>query len=111
MAWRSFDDGRSIGTRGSENGFIICDEENDLGARISLEREGSSAPNSITCGIYGWMMHTRFFGSPDEAQPQFEKMKTEIDAILKNIPLKSEASRDHVSAVSDAITKFIKQFP
>ena len=34
-----------------------------LGARITLERDCRVAPFAITCGIYGWMMHTRFFSS------------------------------------------------
>lgn len=37
--WYSFDNGSTIGTDGSENGVIIKDEEHELGARITLEKD------------------------------------------------------------------------
>jgi len=46
--------------RGSEGGVIVRDEEHALGARITLETGCGIAPYAITCGIYGWMMHTCF---------------------------------------------------
>lgn len=49
--WSSFDEGHSLGTRGSENGIILRDEEHIEGARITLERDGDNAPFSVTMGI------------------------------------------------------------
>lgn len=48
--WYSFDEGRSIGLRGTEEGVIIRDDEHPEGARITLERDGRT-PFAITCGI------------------------------------------------------------
>ena len=62
MSWQPFDDGKTIGQRGSEKGIIVGDEEHLEGARVTLEQDGEAAPYAITCGIYGWMVHTRFFG-------------------------------------------------
>jgi hypothetical protein len=50
MAWRAFEDGRTIGRRGSEQGVILRDDERDDGARIALERDGLRAPLAISGG-------------------------------------------------------------
>jgi hypothetical protein len=76
--WHAFDGGATMGTRGSEHGIILCDEEHGLDARITLERDGSVAPFSITCGVYGLMLHTRFFEGEDEARTEFAAMKVEL---------------------------------
>ena len=76
--WYAFDSGNSIGQRGSESGTIIRDEEHGDGARITLERDGQTAPFSITCGIYGWMVHTRFLGKKPEAEREFVRMRTDL---------------------------------
>jgi hypothetical protein len=34
-----------------------------------------TAPAAITCGVYGWMVHTRYFASLDSAQAGAEEMK------------------------------------
>ncbi len=65
--WRPFNDGVTIGTEGSESGTIVRDQEHPLGARLTLERWGQTAPLAITCGVYGWMVHTRFFASEAKA--------------------------------------------
>ena len=108
--WQSFDGGRSIGQRGSEDGIILRDEEHPYGSRVTLER-GGYRPFSITCGIYGWMVHTRFFSDEAEAQSAFEEMKLGLADILNIIPLASEADDEKSEAVSDAITDFIERFP
>jgi hypothetical protein len=36
--WRPFDNGRSVGARGSENGITVLDEEHDWGARTRRAR-------------------------------------------------------------------------
>ena len=61
--WQPFENGGTLGQIGSEEGIIVHDEEHSLGARISLERDTIVAPFAITCGIYGWMLHTRYFSS------------------------------------------------
>lgn len=57
--WIPFENGTTVGTTGSEGGTILRDELHPDGARITLERTASQF--AITCGVYGWMVHTRFF--------------------------------------------------
>lgn len=80
--WKTFDDGNSIGTIGSEGGKIIKDEENTFGARITLEGEGSVAPSTITLGVYGLMFHTDFFGSVENGMACFELFKRRIEKLI-----------------------------
>ena len=59
--WYPFESGATLGQKGSEGGAILRDEEHPQEARITFERDTRIAPFAITCGIYGCMMHTRFF--------------------------------------------------
>jgi hypothetical protein len=112
MAWRAFDGGNSLGKHGSEDGKIIRDEELIDGARITLEGGGQTAPFAITCGIYGWMVHTRFFNSESEAQLQFGSMKDAIVEILRRIPLATDPEAEsQFSTASESINEFINRFP
>jgi hypothetical protein len=112
MSWYAFDNGKSIGQRGSESGSIIRDEEHGDGARITLEREGQTAPFAITCGIYGWMFHTRFFGTESEAQDEFESMRSELSKIISTIPLAADPEvRSKSRVVSESISEFVERFP
>ncbi len=81
-SWHPFDDGSTLGLPGSEQGITVRDEEHALGARITLERKASVAPFAITCGIYGWMMHTRFFNAEAEAEMQYDLMKNSLSMLL-----------------------------
>ena len=73
--WASFDDGATLGQAGSEGGVVLRDEEHPLGARITLEQGGTIAPFSITCGVYGLLMHTRFFEAQAEGEREYDAMK------------------------------------
>lgn len=88
------------------------DEEHDDGARITLEEDGEAAPWSITCGVYGWMVHTRFFSRRTDADSAFDLMKPDLDRILQ------EAKRiggNHDDAgfrrVSELCSGFVERFP
>jgi hypothetical protein len=87
--WQPFDNGRMIGISGSEKGIILLDEEHVDGARITLERDGYT-PFAITCGIYGWMVHTRFFANEEDARRGYEDMKQALDSIIQSVPLESD---------------------
>ncbi len=112
MSWNRIENGASIGERGSEDGIVVRDEEHPDGARITLERDSETAPFTITCGIYGWMMHTRFFRDESEAQNEFEKMKVELARILTTMPLNSDPEADSKSEiVGESIVDFVIKFP
>ncbi|MDZ4289319.1 MAG: hypothetical protein U0984_15240 [Prosthecobacter sp.] len=112
MSWYPFDNGKSIGLYGSESGSIVRDEEHGDGVRITLERGGYTAPFSITCGIYGWMVHTRFFGTESEAQGEFESMRAELSKIIGAIPFAADPEDDSkTEAVVEEISEFVRRFP
>ena len=112
VGWTPVDDGASIGRRGSEDGVILRDEQHIDGARITLERDGKIAPFSITSGIYGWMVHTSFFGTRSAAETAFEDMKDELAGILDSIPLANDPEADNkLAPVSEAISKFVDKHP
>lgn len=107
--WTAFDCGKSIGTEGSERGTIIVDEEHELGARITIER-GRGAAHAITCGVYGTMVHTRFFSDEAAARAACDDMKIGLEAILQVLPLASDADPDFGPSV-EAVHKFLERFP
>jgi hypothetical protein len=112
MSWAPLDGGATLGGQGSENGVIERDDEHAEGARITLERDGTIAPFAITCGVYGWMCHTRFFSTRDEADREFEAMKAGLSEILALIPLQTDPGADVKSKrVADAIQDFVTRFP
>jgi hypothetical protein len=82
--WYRYDDGKTLGTTGSESGVILMDEEHSLGARITLE-ESKFPPYGITCGIYGCMVHTTFAGSRQEAQETYAAMKKRLGRFLEEL--------------------------
>lgn len=112
MAWATIENGATLGTQGSESGVIERDEEHSDGARITLERGTTHAPFAVTCGVYGWMCHTRFFGTAQEATQEYEAMKVGLTNIVDLIPLQSDPEADAKSAhVVDAIQDFVARFP
>jgi len=112
MGWAAFENGKTVGARGSEDGVIVVDEEHDLAARITLERDGSVAPFAITCGIYGWTFHTRFFSTRETAARDLEEMKDAIGAILSKIPRTDDPALEQKRReVTEAISAFVARFP
>jgi hypothetical protein len=109
--WQSFDKGRTIGKSGSETGIILLDEEHVDGARITLERDGYT-PFAITCGIYDWTVHTRFFANEEDARRAYEDMKQALDSIIRSIPLKSDPDFDpKTKATTRMIREFVERYP
>src|SRR5579872_6816378 len=111
--WIEFDGGSAVGRKGSEGGTTIKDEEHSRGARITLERDTQTAPFAITCGIYGWMVHTRFFRNHVDALREYEQMKMAISAILSTIANAADDNLggDRTGRISSEIEDFVKMFP
>jgi hypothetical protein len=100
------------GQEGSEIGTIIRDEEHASGARITLERDTPTAPFAITCGVYGWMVHTRFFAAEADAVTQFEAMKGALSEVIAIIPMADDPDVEKKSGgVSEALNFFVQQYP
>ena len=72
-------------------------------------------PFAITCGVYGWMVHTRFFSDEAEAQSEFEKMKEALAQILEfedsGRGRDEEDNTELVHALSARISEFVDRFP
>jgi hypothetical protein len=112
MNWVPFDRGATVGQPGSEGGMIVRDEQHEVGARITLERDSVSAPFTITCGIYGWFFHTRFFGSESEGVTEFARMQEGLASILLGIPRVDDPEADvECARVCEEIAEFVARFP
>ncbi len=107
MNWKAFNTGHSIGEKGSENGIVIRDEEYLDCSRITLEKDSPTAPFAITCGIYGWMVHTRYFPNHEQANLEFEQMKGELARIV----LLLSNQKDKSENITSELKNFIAIFP
>jgi len=101
--WSSSENGATLGQQGSEQGVVVADEEHGDGARITLERDGVGAPWAITCGVYGLLVHTRFFMSEAEARAAFDAMKEPLHKLA--------AWDEHDQGLGQAIENFVREFP
>jgi hypothetical protein len=82
LGWSDFENGKTIGTKGSESGTIVLDIENSNGARITLEKECGSIPFAITIGIYGLMFHTHFESELEKANEYVAETKYRVNKIF-----------------------------
>lgn len=114
MSWVSILDSVNPGT-GSEGGTIVIDEEHQHGARITLEQGAGRVPYAITCGIYGSMVHTRFFGDRDTAFAAMDPMKRDLAALLDQLPDKAgfEAWQESgaYGVYLEALSAFVDRYP
>jgi hypothetical protein len=108
ISWHQFDNGATLGQKGSESGVILRDEEHPQEARITLERDTRTAPFAITCGIYGCMLHTRFFSLESEACSQYDLMKDALSALLLT---ENEGGPEGCSSFLDGVAAFVENYP
>jgi hypothetical protein len=113
--WEAYEGGGSIGQRGSEEGLICQDEEHPEGCRITLERDTTVAPFAITCGVYGWFLHTRYFSKESESRQAYRDMKAGLEGILALLLLEEGASPEmterQTTRAMQAISEFVERFP
>lgn len=103
--WSAYDNGRSIGKTSAEGGLIMRDEEHSGGARITFKR--GSGYISVSCNLYGWVDHTRFFGTAADAQREYVALKAALTSVLGVI------NTDGVKDIKiwEAISEFVRRFP
>ncbi|SDL92220.1 Protein of unknown function [Pedobacter sp. ok626] len=82
LDWSDFENGWTIGKKGSENGTILIDMEHSRGARVTLEKDCSNIPFAITLGIYGLMFHTHFESHLEIAKEYIITSKFRINKIF-----------------------------
>lgn len=85
--------------------MILRDEEHLNGARITLKR--GEIYISVSCNIYGWIDHTRFFGTVSDADRDFMMMKYNLDRVLEEIRSAGASSIRGWEAISE----FVRRFP
>ncbi len=90
--WEKIENGTTIGTKGSEGGIIIIEEILD-GARICLEKDGYTAPYSITMGISYLFFHTHFCSSLEKAESDYKWFKSKLEK-LQNLDIKDIDQQD-----------------
>jgi hypothetical protein len=110
-AWIPFEGGASLGATGTEGGVIVRDDEHPLGARVTLERGGAIGSYAITCGVYGWMVHTCSSSDRAAAEAAFEVIEAELAAILDAIPCADEMESDRYDEVVAMIGAFVDRHP
>lgn len=108
--WQPFENGSTVGSSGSEGGTILVDQDHPEGARITLE-QGERPPFAITCGIYGWMVHTRFFATEVEARGAYEVMKPVLAEIAAAVPSQAELDEEALRLIAAACQRFVEEFP
>ena len=104
-SWSAYKNGQSIGSQSKEGGVIVRDEELAAGARVTLKRGDNYI--SVSCNVYGWMDHTRFFGSITEAQREFILMRSSVGTMVENILLAGKNDLKMWEAIAD----FVRRFP
>ena len=110
--WAIFEQGVTLGQKGSEHGIILRDEEYEGAARITLEQASPIAPFTVTCGIYGWTFHTRLFSTLADAEAAYSQMQEAISAIVALIPYKDDPELDlKQQQAIRAISQFLERFP
>ncbi|MBC7876914.1 MAG: phosphoribosylglycinamide formyltransferase [Anaerolineales bacterium] len=98
--WKSFEDGQTIGSIGPEEGIIVFDEFHEYGARITLEKDGVTAPWAITCG--GGFVHTVFFKTREQAEKAYLFMKFDLWKIFQ---IANEKEEEFYLSVKEFVKK------
>lgn len=80
MGWITLEE--EIGAKGTEGGVVLRDEEYDQSCRATLERCQDNYV--VTCGIYGSMVHTAFFGEEDY-EARYEEMKRDLQQFIDRV--------------------------
>ncbi len=109
--WHPYEDGQTIGKKGPEGGLFMLDDEHVYGARITLEKGCLRAPYGITCGVYGWLVHTRFVADDESAQHAVEEMRKALTEIVDLLPSEDDDSdADQYDSITDAVADFGERF-
>ncbi len=102
--WTPYNNGSSVGQTSAEGGVILRDEEHQRGARITLKQGKTFI--AVSCHIYGWIDHTRFFHTLTEAQREYIIMRAALGSVMEDV-----AAGANDIKMWEAIANFVKKFP
>ena len=97
--WEPVEGGRTVGMHGTDGGVILRDEEHGAGARITLEHPGAFGAYAVTCGVYGFFVHTAYAADEAEGQRKYEAMREQLVEIMS---LPDEEAHSRVSTFVEA---------
>lgn len=103
--WLPYNNGITIGAKGPEGDIILMDDAHPIGARITIKQGAQYF--SVSCNIYNWINHARFFNTEDDAKREFLVME---EALLEIINLLSVREIYNIK-VWEAISNFVRRFP
>src|SRR5436309_1300199 len=96
---------------------IHYDQEYDSAARITIEKTRWNflrrRPKfELTCGLYGRMVHTRYFSTISEAKAEAELMKLELARIAEFVIAAGGAvNSPERELVHKELWQFVERFP
>jgi hypothetical protein len=102
--WQPYNQGRSIGVKGSEGSQIVRDEEHPLGARMTIKQGQDYV--SVSCNISGKIDHTRFFREMKAAEQEYFNMQQEMTKVIGAISFSKAADIKVWEAISEFVTRF-----
>ncbi|WP_233166437.1 hypothetical protein [Archangium sp. Cb G35] len=112
QSWRPVEEGRTRGLGGAEGGTIVRDEEHPAGLRLTLEEEPSRSFYAVTCGVAGWLVHSRFFGSEAEAHAAWDEMKPALLELVVQLPAAGAKPLDPATREAGAkLGAFVARYP
>jgi hypothetical protein len=111
-SWQPFEGGSTLGLSGAQGGTISWDEEYGPEVRLTLEQDESRSFYALTCGVAGWLVHTRFFDSRDQAIAAFEQMRPALEELWSQLPREDpRRSREAARVGGERLSAFIVRFP
>lgn len=108
--WRPVES--TLGTPGSQGGYIARDEEHPAGLRLTLEQEPERSFHALTCSVEGWLVHHRYFNSEEEALAAWEQMRPALEELVRQLP--AEGPKPGSAATREAgarLGAFMARFP
>ena len=123
--WYAYEGGATIGERGSENGYVLCDEE--LGdpddpeaadARVTLEQGDVEKPGYFySIILHPWLFHVHRQEPADgeaRAREIFEAIKVRLIDLARLLPYEEDGAKGieaKMSALKEAIVDFERDYP
>ncbi len=80
--WHVHAAGLTLGRPGSDQGIVLLDEDCSLGARITLERGGDTAPFAITAGVSGHFTQIAYADSETDGRRKYLEMRHLLEQIV-----------------------------